>query len=306
MKKACEKTIAAIVCCLIAGLVFTCGNAPVAGGAGTGNPGKTTFGIVVEEDTCCVPPALLKALRGEDVSITDADSNEFDVTGSFIIVKRIHFNVEPKEKERLAEVTVLEPLRKDAGSVVLDGPYTFNTITGAVEPPIEPFMLPDMNYKSVKLVISNGPSKNSVYLQGTFSYNDSIHNFCFDLSLNTEVTYESSSAFYISGQDSTDLRIALDASLWLADVYTDACIGSRSDPFDSTDTFILDGKITDTTCTMIPQKIKDNIVRSGKLKVKQVKAGTAAVAEGGGQKNRAEKQLPSEISTGIIIASEQP
>ena len=275
MKKACEKTVPAIVVSLIAAMVFTCSNAPVAGGAGTGNPGKTTFGIVVGEDTSGVFPStepLPKVLRGEDVSITDADSNTFEVDSSFIIVKKIHFNVEPKDKERLKEITLLEPLSKDAGSVILEGPYTFNTITGTTEPPLEPFMLPDMNYKSVKLEISNGRSKNSVYLQGTFTYKDSVRNFCFDLSLNTNVTYESPDAFYISGSDSTDLRIELDASLWLADVYTQACIDSRTAPFDSANTFVLDGKITDTTCTMIPDKIKDNIVKSGKLKVKQVKA----------------------------------
>ena len=274
MKKAREKTVSAIVFSLIAVMVFTCSNAPVAGGAGTGNPGKTTFGIVVKEDTCGMPSAveaLPKALRGEDFAITDADSTMFEVDSSFIIVKKIHFNVEPKDKDRLKEISVLEPLRKDAGSVILEGPYTFNTITGSTEPPLEPFMLPDMNYKSVKLEISNGRSNNSVYLQGTFTYMDGVHNFRFDLSLNTEVTYESTDVFYISGSDSTDLRIELDASLWLADVYTDVCIDSRSDPFDSTDTFVLDGKITDTTCTMIPDKIKDNIVRSGKLEVKQVK-----------------------------------
>lgn len=250
-----------------------CGTAPVAGGAGTGNPGKTTIAIVAEQvlQDSSGAASLLKTQSSEDFSITDADSNAFEILTSSIIVKRIHFNVEPKDKEYLREVSVIAPLRKDAGSVILEGPYTFNTLTGTTEPPIEPLLLPDANYKSVRLIISSGPIENSVYLAGNFTYKDKQHYFRFDLSLDANVTYEATDAIYISGSEVTELKITLDASQWLKDVYSDICISSRSVPFDATDTFFLDGKITDTTCTIIPETIKNNMVKSGKLKVKQVK-----------------------------------
>jgi hypothetical protein len=49
------------------------------------------------------------------------------------------------------------------------------------------------------------------------------------------------------------------------------CLNSEPSPFDSSGTFILNGKITEGVCAEIPKQINDNIIQSGRLKVKQVR-----------------------------------
>jgi len=246
-----------------------CGTSSIAGGAGTGNPGKTTFAIIAQDTTQAV--SLSKSFDAIDIIIPDSNNAIFNVTKSFIIVKRIHFVFDPADKPKIDAITLIPPLRKDDASVVLEGPFTFNTLTGIPDSLFGFVLLPDANYTGVRIVIGDKPDKNSIFLSGTFRHLNNEYRFRFDLSLNVSVNYDNTSQVYISGTDSTDIKVVLDASKWLANINITSCINSQPSPFDSTGTFVLNGKITEGVCAEIPKKINDNIIKSGRLKVKQVK-----------------------------------
>jgi hypothetical protein len=250
-------------------LCIHCGTSSIAGGAGTGNPGKTTFGIIAQDTLPAL--SLSKSLDANDIIIPDSNNAIFKVTSSFIIVKRIHFVYDPADKPKIDAITLIPPLHKDGSSVVLEGPFTFNTITGISDSLFGFVLLPDANYKGVRIVIENKPDKNSIFLSGTFRHMNNDYRFRFDLSLNVSVNYDNASQVYISGTDSTDIKIVLDASKWLSNINIKNCLTSEPSPFDSSGTFVLNGKITEGVCAEIPRRINDNIIQSGRLKVKQVK-----------------------------------
>lgn len=249
--------------------IIYCTGSDVAGGAGTGNPGKTTFAIVARDTIATVP--LQKAIAAGEIIIPDSSKNVFHVDSFSVILRRIHFVFSPEDKPRIDDATVLPPLRKDQVSIVLEGPFVFDAITGIPDSIFGAILLPDANYTAVKLVIENKADKNSIFVGGTFRHLDKIHKFKFDLSLNVSVTYENEKGVYVSGTDSTDMKVELDASKWLANINITGCINSQVTPFDTNGVFILNGKITEGSCAEIPRKINENIVNSGKLKIKQVK-----------------------------------
>ncbi len=262
-------TFGLLLLCACLTLCISCGTSSIAGGAGTGNPGKTTFGIIAQDTLQA--SSLSKDLDITDIIIPDSNNAIFKVTSSFIIVKRIHFVFDPADKPKIDAMTLIPPLRKDNESVVLEGPYTFNTITGISDSLFGFVLLPDANYTGVRIVIENKSEKNSIFLSGTFRHQNNDYRFRFDLSLNVSVNYDYSSQVYISGIDSTDIKVVLDASKWLANININNCINSQPSPFDSSGTFVLNGKITEGVCAEIPRRINDNIIQSGRLKVKQVK-----------------------------------
>lgn len=262
-------TLALLFLCACMILCTHCGTSSIAGGAGTGNPGKTTFGIIAQDTL--QPVSLSKALDENNIIIPDSNNAIFNVTSSFIIVKRIHFVYDPADKSKIDAITLVPPLRKDPTSIVLEGPFTFNTITGFSDSLFGFVLLPDANYTGVRIVIENKADKNSIFLSGTFRHQNNEYRFRFDLSLNVTVNYDNTSQIYISGTDSTDIKIILNASKWLANINITNCLNSEPSPFDSSGTFILNGKITEGVCAEIPKQINDNIIQSGRLKVKQVR-----------------------------------
>lgn len=265
------KRINTLVLLLCACMIFFihCGTSSIAGGAGTGNPGKTTFSIIAQDTLQTA--SLSKTLDINNIIIPDSNNAIFNVTSSYIIVKRIHFIYDPADKPKIDAMTLIPPLHKDPTSVILNGPFTFNTITGFSDSLFGFVLLPDANYKGVRIVIENKPDKNSIFLSGTFRHLSNEYRFRFDLSLNVSVNYDNTSQVYISGTDSTDIKVILDASKWLANININNCINSQPSPFDSSGTFVLNGKITEGVCAEIPKRINDNIIQSGRLKVKQVK-----------------------------------
>jgi hypothetical protein len=270
MKKANNIVIIMFFACSLLPIIY-CTGPDLAGGAGTGNPGKTTFAIVARDTITTT--SLQKSVSAGEIIIPDSSKKIFHVDSFSVILRRIHFVFSPEDKSRIDEISVLPPLqieRKDS-SIVLEGPFIFNALTGIPDSVFGTVLLPDANYKSVKLVIENKPNKNSIFLGGTFRHLDKIHKFKFDLSLNASVTYENEKGVYVSGTDSTDMKVELDASKWLANINITGCINSQATPFDTNGVFILNGKISDGSCAEIPRKINENIVNSGKLKIKQVK-----------------------------------
>jgi hypothetical protein len=268
MKKATNTTLFMFVACRL--LLFShCAGPDIAGGAGTGNPGKTTFAIVAGDTISSLP--LAKTAVPGDIIIPDSAKNYYRVESFSVILKRIHFIFSPDDKPRIDAMTVLPPLRKDPTSIVLEGPFVFNALTGIPDSVFGTVLLPAANYAAVRLVIENKPEKNSIFLGGTFRYLGEMHAFKFDLSLNVSVTYENDKGVYVSGSDSTEMKVVLDASKWFANINIEGCIKSQASPFDPNGIFVLNGKIDTGVCAEIPRRINDNIVNSGRLKIKQVK-----------------------------------
>ncbi len=249
--------------------LIQCSGSDIAGGAGTGNPGKTTFTIVARDTVTA--SQLLKSLKAKEIVIPDSLRNFYNVDSFSVIIRRIHFVFSPEDEQRINTISVTPPLRKDPSSIVLEGPFTFNVLTGIPDSVFGTVMLPEANYTAVKLVIENKPNKNSIFIGGTFNYLGELRTFKFDLSLNVSVKYENDKGVYVSGSDSTEMKVELYASRWFADVNIVDCINSQSAPFDSNGVFVLNGKINSGICAEIPKKINENIVNSGKLKIKQVK-----------------------------------
>jgi hypothetical protein len=268
MKKTPDISIIMSAACILLFFAY-CTGPDVAGGAGTGNPGKTTFAIVACDSPATLP--LQKTLDADEIIIPDSSKNIYRVDSFFVILKRIHFIYSPEDKPRIDAMKVLPPLRKDPSSIVLEGPFRFNALTGIPDSVLDAVLLPDANYTGVKIVIENKGEKNSIFLGGTFRYLGEMHAFKFDLSLNVSVTYGNAPGVYVSGSDSTEMRVELAASKWFADIAIDDCIGSQTSPFDSNGVFILNGKIDTGSCAEIPRRINANIVNSGTLKIKQVK-----------------------------------
>lgn len=249
--------------------LILCSGSDIAGGAGTGNPGKTTFTIVARDTTTA--NQLPKSLKVEEIVIPDSLRNYYSVDSFSVIIWRIHFVLSPEDEQRVKTINVLPPLHKDPSSIVLEGPFTFNALTGIPDSVFGAVLLPEANYTAVKLDIDNKPNKNSIFIGGTFSYRGELRAFKFDLSLKTSFEYKHDKGVYVSGSDSTEMKVVLDASRWFANVNIVDCINSQTSPFDSNGVFVLNGKINGGICAEIPKKINDNIVNSGKLKVKQVK-----------------------------------
>lgn len=257
----------------IAVLFYSCGSDTVAGGAGAGNPGKTTLAMIIKSADCepSAQASLQKTLSSNNFIFTDMNMRTYTVTSSFITVERIHFVAEPKDREVLASTVVSLPLRKDPEGIVLDGPFVFNTINGTSEPPVGTIRLPNVNYKTIRIVVENKIQKSTFNLSGTFLNKDKKYQFMFNLPLSITIPYDfNSTNSYISGADSTDICFVLDATSWFANINTGDCINSLSPPLDSTGVFIIDESVSGT-CTEVSNKIGSNIVKSGKLEVKQTK-----------------------------------
>jgi len=268
MKKVTNTLQFMLVACSLLFLVH-CAGSDIAGGAGTGNPGKTTFAIVARDSLPAL--SLLKSVAIGDMVIPDSAKNFYRVDSFSVILKRIHFVFSPEDKPRIDAIKVLPPLRKDPSSIVLEGPFVFNALTGIPDSVFGAVLLPDANYTAVKLVIENKADKNSIFIGGTFRYLGEMHPFRFDLSLNVSVAYENDNGVYVSGNDSTEMTVVLNASTWFANITIEDCIKSQTAPFDSNGIFVLNGKIDSGVCAEIPRKINENIVTSGKLKIKQVR-----------------------------------
>jgi hypothetical protein len=268
MKKANNTVLFMIFACSLLPIIY-CTGLDIAGGAGTGNPGKTTFAIIAR-DTITTSP-LQKNIFAAEITISDSSQNIFYIDSFSIIIKRIHFVFSPEDKNRIDAISIVPPLRKDQFSIILEGPFVFNAISGIPDSVFDAILLPDANYTAVKLVIENKSDKNSIFLGGTFRHSDKLHKFKFDLPLNVSVMYENEKDVYVSGTDSTDMKVELDASKWLANINIIGCVNSQAIPFDANGVLILNGKISGGSCAEIPRKINENIVNSGMLKVKQVK-----------------------------------
>lgn len=214
----------ALICCILTSisiyilLMHSGCSLDYAGGTGVGNPSSNTM-VSIVADTGVVRN------RGDDIPLPIKDDSLILYANSaYIVVQKIYFILDDKEKYDSIINTYVGPLTILDDSVILDGPFVFDALTGTSEPPFDTVTLPEAKYKGLIVDIENDDTTfmdgYSVILSGDFTYNNLKRNFSIKLSNEKDIKpyLIDGPAVLISEDDSTEFRLTLNADHWLDDM----------------------------------------------------------------------------------------
>ncbi len=249
-------------------LILTLGcSMDFAGGTGVGNPsGNTTVSIVADTG--------LGLLRKDPVPIQD-DSLVLLAHSAYIVVQKIHFILDDNSKNDSILHSYVGPLTYQDDSVIMDGPFVFDALTGTADFSFDSLMLPEAKYKGIKLIIENDDSAlmegYSVLLAGEFTFNDTLRNFSIKLSNEKDIRpyLVDGPAEFIGKNDSTEFRLTLDADHWLddLDLKTDYLDNGRISLNPVTGDLLIDKSVDSKVYKEFNKLVRKNIMKSGSLEI---------------------------------------
>jgi len=151
----------AIITALVTAFTLRCGTSGLAGAAGSGNPGGSAVSLAIVADGLrsgdglgkhTVEPQQLRADLSAGLPIPDLDSMHFTADSMFVTVQRVRFvPAGDSTCARLIDAFPGDGLRCDSGSVNIDGPFTFNALTGECTPPLDSLPVPAAGYGAIRL-----------------------------------------------------------------------------------------------------------------------------------------------------------
>jgi hypothetical protein len=289
-----------VIACLY--VFLSCTSTPqIAGSSGAGNPGgTTTVALVVDtlssaglaktsaapsptgttggtqQSTIASPFSSVQttaAGRGP-FPIADQGGMPMTVTGATITAKAICFVLESGQDPVKLLERFNQPLQQDSSSIILNGPFLFDAMTGVSVPPIDTLRLPEARYTGIKLLLDTslrsgqpgGPQGSSVDITGTFIYQNTQRNFTFRLNINQALPYlNTQSVILVQRNDTTKLSIVFNPKQWLSGVNITSCLNIGYITLESSGDLIIDGNTGRGPCQSIEGNIRQNVISSGAL-----------------------------------------
>jgi hypothetical protein len=278
-----KKTLLFVICGIALGTLalLQCGNNNLlAGGSGLGNPTTPVAIAVVADTTPSVAKGAVEAVSAtpapsakvkKNLKIQDAGGLAYTVDSVMMTVQRISFV--PKHPESLATIELAPGLIKAGNAIVVEGPFFFDALRGTVTPALDHVPLPQIEYSAVMFMIDKkdpfGNETSGLMVGGSFYDKNATHGFTFSLICGIEVSYRGTNGvgFTVSGSDTLNLQIALDASHWLDSVDFAKCLTKKGIDFDASGDLLLNDS-TPQSCVKVNQ-IMRSITGSGVVKIKK-------------------------------------
>ena len=267
----------ALLCCILTSisayilLVHTGCSLDLAGGTGVGNPsGHTVISIVADTGVGTEPSVN----NNQYLPIRD-DSLVLFASTAFIVVQKIYFILDENEKDDSVLNAYEGPLTIQDDSVILEGPFVFDALTGTSNFLFDTLTLPETKYKGMKFIIENDDSTlmegYSIGLSGEFTYNETLRNFTIKLSNEKDIRpfLIDGPPVLISEDDSTEFRLTLNADHWLdyMDIKKDY-LDNGTIAFDPvTGDLNIDKTIDANVYKDFNKTVRLNIMKSGSLEI---------------------------------------
>lgn len=263
-----------VVTVIAAAISLSCSfSDPMAGGTGVGNPTVTVslFADTAYAVSDGIPSPSLHNRVSRQLPIIDEDSLVLLAEAMIITVEKIHFFLDTSENS----YALLEKLNDgrfdaDSESIIMNGPFTFDVLTGASIPPIDSARLPAAKYTGIKLHITNLSNINdyAIEVAGTFEYKDADRNFSILMEENANAFYKfDGPAFQISEDDSVKFLLFLDADEWLSSVSLKGYLDNNTISLDSNGNLVIDKSTNASPYKDFKKSFKSNIIRSGYLHI---------------------------------------
>lgn len=260
------------------------GDAPLAGGTGSGNPGNAVASVTVIADTAeTSSPA--KRLAGPamsgpnppflDLPQQDAGDLPMRVDSVTITAQRIHFLLDESEDPAALLDDFEGNVAADSESIFLEGPVTFDALTGHTVPSLDSVVLPPARYTGLKLeaaALGGGPRSRSAdrcasRIIGTYEWSDTSGIFILCLSSRVFISKHAGGAYRIGEADTVDFVLRLDWKRWLEGTNLKSCLEEGSLPLDPGDQLVIDAQSGVGACARVEETIGENFAGSGRLEV---------------------------------------
>jgi|GEM_PF-3196905 hypothetical protein len=306
MKKICWLLVAFLAIAASLHFQVACtASSQVAGGSGAGNPGGVaTIALLVDTQSSAglskisatsasdttgkgagqaggpVPASSndqIAAAGKGPFTITDDGGMSMTVTGTTIAVKAVYFMLDSGQNPAKLLERFDQPLLADSSSIVLNGPFVFDAMTGVSVPSIDTLKLPEARYTGIKLLLDTaqhggqpgGRTGSAVDITGTFVYQAVQRNFSFRLNMNQAIPYmNAQSSVVVQAVDTTNFTIVFNPQLWLSGVNIASCIDNGYITLENSGDLIIDGNTGRGPCQSIEGAIRQNVVASGQLRVR--------------------------------------
>jgi len=233
----------------------------LAGGTGVGNPTTEIALSMQTVDGNTLTSALSKQLvsttgspqnQKPHIDIHDNSGNEFQVTSAWITVAKVKFFSDTEE------------------TPWVDGPFTFDAITGESEPSLVSIDIPSGTYSGIRLLVTkignNSVDGTAIDVSGTFDYLGETRSFTISLTSNLSIDYTlETSTLELIPDAKMNLTITLHADEWLAGTSITNCLDSGGIILENDGSLIIDDSISTGSCRSIGKNIRHNILGSGKI-----------------------------------------
>lgn len=261
-------------------------NENLAGGTGTGNPPVVASTVSVIADTSLESNTLKKTRTGVNnilnrsfleppntpFTVLDADSLKFTVESAIITAQKVYF-VPEKAFNESTFTNLTPPLKYDSEGIFIEGPFIFNALTGISEPRFDSVYLPKVDYIGIKLLLSDsiqtrrGSPQNPnfrtapISINGKFTFNDTIHNFTFNLMIDTLHLFTTERPVGLS-KEHANFIIALKVNYWLNSINFKACLSDGNIRFNNGGDLVVDQNTGVGPCKGVAGHIRRNILEN--------------------------------------------
>ncbi|MBN1982545.1 MAG: hypothetical protein JW795_13510 [Chitinivibrionales bacterium] len=291
-----EFIIATLVVSLITAgsLVFWgCSGNNIAGGTIVGNP-STVTSIAILADTgfdnkseSIKPTETMQSREGQlvrhppKILIHDSVNFSLDITKASMSIQKVLFVLDKYENAEALLKGMKTKLRSDSNTLVLDGPFEFDVLSGISNPPLENIRLPRAHYCGIKLVVDTQFCKTTstanapypIVLGGNFEYRDTVRTFTIKLSFNMTSYYRiwgsCGPSIFLSERDSTLFLIGFSARRWLERTNIRQMIDQKQIELDEKGSLVIDNSTESKWITSLKEQLQYNIIYSGSLYVKK-------------------------------------
>ncbi|MBD3393331.1 MAG: hypothetical protein GF418_14480 [Chitinivibrionales bacterium] len=266
----------------------TGGGDDIAGGTGTGNPtggGKAVVALLA--DTSADSASMSKTpaqdagpgpmppvdLPIDPFPVTDDDSLAFTVTSAVVTVQALYFvPAAGFDCSTLTEDT--QGVSCDSNGIRLDGPFEFDLLAGTSEPGIDSLMLPEGEYEGLGLLLRGdsistvGNSGWPIQLAGTFTYEDTMHNFTILADADQLAIYrEPGGPFTVKSDTVTHFVVRLHTPHWLESLAIQSCLADQNIAFDTDGTLTIGPNTGAGPCVGLHAQARANVLNSGRLEI---------------------------------------
>lgn len=270
-----------LTCCFTVALVlYRCSISPVAGGTGVGNPSGNTI-VSIVADTGFVSGEVREEVAFQEdktLPIMDEDSLVLLVSSVYIVVQKIYFVLDKDQDGDALVSDYQDKLYYEDDSIILEGPFVFDALSGTTSFSFDSLHLPEAKYKGIKLHIANNDSTlmegYAILLGGTFEYKDIDRNFSIKLTHDITPHYNyKGPAVQISEGDSIQFLVVMNADHWLdyMDIKTDYLDDGSISLDPNTGDLIIDSSTDTNPYKDFKKAVRLNIIKSGVLIISPLK-----------------------------------
>jgi hypothetical protein len=255
----------------------------LAGGSGAGNPGgSVTVALRAEVTLGTAKRAYPDNSSPIFDTTTDTSINLTDHAGLTITLNKIklssvdfRFMLDPTENPVELLHSFKEPsplLTSDSQSLVLlGGPYSFDGLTGQVEPKLETIHLPVAKYTGIMLSFKKGQQydnehQGQILMSGSFIYKGATQRIIVNINRTFSPFYKfAGGIFTLSPTDTTTIELRFDANQWFRNVDIAHAIDLGQLSFNQGGEIVINSWSSNCTALEFENTICWDFIRSGKL-----------------------------------------